>query len=863
MAKKRRDKEHDSSSLSKVTKVGAAALTIGVGAAAFNNSALSKKIVTDLLPSTNKAGKVASKHLRDSKAVRVGLDKRTTGKDIKEAFNLGKKTFKETSNALKANKKIRIDNTRKNTFHGAVKHFEQLKNSDVAYQIRDKYKAELKAKHIYKLINDPSLKGKDEKAIMNLAKEAYEKLEENVLKSNDGKLGFTKFLSERFRANNFTEQEEFDFLSNIYKSIKDIDAEVKNSNGRIKQATSKIYKEFDNTLLESRQRNDKLLNKLSNYIKDKTDIDVDLEQFFMGSKAATLGEVREAIKQGKFEARDFSFPVKDSNGKTITHNFNDVIKRLEGLSDDIIFDNSIRIDRDGNFFSDAEARNIARNTFKSFSDSTLGKIFGLTDVRLNTDKASFATFKALSTGKEAAYELGNEAGSTLLTSSKVAIANPITGKAKLFELSLDDADNLIMSDAIAEGKLRNNMHGKSARLVKEIVGTNKDILTASDNEILKTLDLGQTGAPGFLSKLKSRITAKDSDDYSKNILQRQKKFFSSELSAQEKISIAARDYLEEVGLEPTEENILHARAEIANKVLKDNKEVANMLNSLTAMNQITDESISSLLHSGTITNQESLNILKVLNNKDYNNVEELLSFISENNESNLFNQDLKNIVVRGLSNSDYISSMQNISQINSKNMFGYSFSSTNVMNVEDIIRREAVKEVLLRESHGGVKAGISNLENVLQNSNLTLEQSKNLRYLANWSIMQRNLDLYNDVDAIIELNDMYNKVHIFDDLMTTSGAFRDGYISMIDDLGARSEIFENTIGNINQTYINEYNNYTFMKESALSRLTQIQDINDAIKIAGEAGKEVLAGRKDLNNYTTLTQLPQFMVARLS
>ena len=315
----------------------------------------------------------------------------------------------------------------------------------------------------------------------------------------------------------------------------------------------------------------------------------------MGSKAATLGEVREAVKQGKFEARDFNFPVKDSNGKTITHNFNDVIKRLEGLSDDIIFDNSIRIDRDGNFFSDAEARNIARNTFKSFSDSTLGKIFGLTDVRLNTDKASFATFKALSTGKEAAYELGNEAGSTLLTSSKVAIANPITGKAKLFELSLDDADNLIMSDAIAEGKLRNNMHGKSARLVKEIVGTNKDILTASDNEIFKTLDLGQTGAPGFLSKLKSRITAKDSDDYSKNILQRQKKFFSSELSAQEKISIAARDYLEEVGLEPTEENVLHAQAEIANKVLKDNKEVANMLNSLTAMNQITDESISSLL----------------------------------------------------------------------------------------------------------------------------------------------------------------------------------------------------------------------------------------------------------------------------
>ena len=861
MAKKRRDKEHDSFSLSKITKVGAAALTIGVGAAAFNNSALSKKIATDFIPSVNKAGKVASKHLRDSKAVRTGLEKRTTGKDIKEALTLGKKTFKETSEALKANKKLRIDNTRKNTFHGAVKHFEQIKNSDVAYQFRDKRKAELMAKNVYKLIGDPKYKDKDKMVIAQLAQEAYAKLEENTLKGENGKLGFTKFLSERFKANNFSDKEEYEFLSNIYKSLQDIEADVANSQGRINKATTKLHKVLDETLLESPQRQDKLLNKVSKFIKDKTEIDVDLEQLFMGSKAATLGEVKEAIKAGKFEAKDFNFTMKNDRGKTITHSFNDVIKRLEGLSDDIIFDNSIRIDKDGNLFSDAEIREIARNTFKGFSDTTLGKIFGLTDVRLDTEKASFTTFRALSTGKEAAYEIGNE--STILTSSKVAVANPLTGKSKLFNLSLDEEDNLIMSDVIAEGRLRNNMHGKSARLVKEMVGTNKDFITASDNEILKALDLGQSGAPGFLSKLKSRLTAKDSDDFSKNILKRQKQFYSNEESALDKIDQAARTYLEKSGLELTEENILHAQAEIGNKILKDNKEVANMLNSLTAMNQITDESISSLLHSGTITSDESLRILEVLNNKDYRNAEELLNLISNNGNVQPFNQDLKNILVRGLSNSDYISSMQNISQVNSKNMFGYSFESTNVMNIEDIIRREAIKEVMLRESHGGVKAGISNLENVLQNSNLSLEQSKNLRYLANWSIMQKNLDIYNDVDAVIHLNDIYTKVRTFDDLMTVSGTFREGYTSMIDDLGARAQIFENTVGNINQTYINEYNNYTFLKESALSRLTQIQDINDAIKIAGEAGKELIAGRNDLNNYTTLTQIPQFMVARLS
>ena len=39
---------------------------------------------------------------------------------------------------------------------------------------------------------------------------------------------------------------------------------------------------------------------------------------------------------------------------------------------------------------------------------------------------------------------------------------------------------------------------------------------------------------------------------------------------------------------------------------------------------------------------------------------------------------------------------------------------------------------MIRESGGGTKAGIANLENVLQNSNLTPEQSKNLRFLADY-----------------------------------------------------------------------------------------------------------------------------------
>ena len=91
-------------------------------------------------------------------------------------------------------------------------------------------------------------------------------------------------------------------------------------------------------------------------------------------------------------------------------------------------------------------------------------------------------FKAFSTGKEVGYEQGAITGKTILSRAKVAISNSTTGKAKLFDLSLNDDDTLEMSDAIAEGILRNNMHGKSARLNKEMLGSNKDLLHISEDE---------------------------------------------------------------------------------------------------------------------------------------------------------------------------------------------------------------------------------------------------------------------------------------------------------------------------------------------------------------------------------------------
>ncbi len=864
--KKRTDKEHDSSSLRKVAKVGAAALALGAGVASFNNSGLKRQLSNEFLPALSGAKKTVFKSLRDSKATRKGLDKRTTGKDIKEALQLGKKTFKEATQELKAKQKIRIDSSRKNNFLGFVKHNEQIKNSDIIYGLRNNYKSELQKSYIFNHLLNKYGANKDGKKIVALANEAYEHIEENVLRKTDkaGKqkdIGFSNFLSKRFKSAGFSEKERTEFLKDVYNNLQEINDAVKNEDGLTNDFMNQIHKELDKTIKESQKRSDTLYGRFNKFIKDKFDVDIDSETFLTGSRAATLGDMKKALTETPelFEDTDFQFKIKDIYGNTVTKDFRDILKNMKDWDDDIIFDKAIRIDRNGEMFSDAAWRDLKDNAFRGFSDTTLGNLFGLTDIRLNKDKVTFATFKALSTGKEAAYEEGYIKGNTLLMNSKIAISNPTTGNARLFETTLDEKGNMVLSQQIAEGVLRNNMHGKGARLTKEIVGTNKDLISTSDNKILKTLDLEQSGSPNILTKIKSKFTAKNDDDYIKNIVYRQKKFLNNESATEDKIHAAAKGMMQGI----PNYDMIDAETEVASRIIKDNQQLGIMLNGVTAMNQVSDESISSLLHSGNIKDEKSLNILKILNDKDYSNIEELLTKIDSNNNSNYFNKDLQNIINRGLANTDYIENLQNISQANLKSFLGYSSEMTNVMSIEDIIKREALKEIALRESGGGTKAGITSLENILENSNLTPEQSKNLRYLANWSIMQKNIGLYNDLDASVDLNDAIDKLQDFDDLMATSGAFRKGYSDMLDDLGTRVNMFENTVGNINETYINEYNTYTFMNKSAVSSLDQIRNVNDAIKAMGQMGRELVAGRDDLNNYTTLTQIPQFMVARLS
>ena len=341
----------------------------------------------------------------------------------------------------------------------------------------------------------------------------------------------------------------------------------------------------------------------------------------------------------------------------------------------------------------------------------------------------------------------------------------------------------------------------------------------------------------------------------------------------EKIDALTVEYLNKNG-----GDVLEAKAAVVSKILEDQKEISSMLNDLTASKQINNQTITNLIESGHIKDESSLRILNLLNDKEYLNTSELIEALSIDHEgqtAKFFNKDLENIVNRGYVNADHVSNMQNISQTRTQTFLGKNLEYTNVLDVEDVIRREAVKEVMLREAseysqgiydtYMPTKKGMTKIEQILQNSNLDAVEQKNLSYVTDWGLLQSITKLANDTDDVLNLDKMIGEggyLTYFDNLMTANDHFKFRYSSMLDDLASRHSVYDSEIiGNINEIYYNEYNNYTFMKNSVIKdfNFKSLEGINESIK---QLGKELTAGRHDMKNYTTLTQIPQFFAARL-
>lgn len=898
MAKKRRDKERDSSSVGKVAKVGAAALSVGVTAASFAKMGYTRKLTSEIVPTVIGASKTINSDLRKARASRDGFNKGIKMQDIYDTYqnhlknnNLLKNEYKKAQIQSRKNIKIKTDDKRSSIF-GQVTNAYQTIYNDLNTGLKEAVKSQYELKYIQeKLVT--KYKDKNEMFIKQIADNAFANIEENTIIDKNNKRGFSSFLDKHFEEGKFTNQQKNDFLESIYEEKDRIGKLLDSKEFKEKTSETKeqIAREIKKKAFESKKRKDTLFGKASNAINKAFGTNIDLEEELLGSRAMTVRDFLEFSESDTFDNASFSIPIKNNsaskNNRLEVKDLKSIIKEQANKDEDfkdVIIDKSIRITKEGEIYNTYAFDDMLSQAYRKFSSSLPGTLFGQTDRRLANEAPVMAIMKAGTRSTASAFELGNE--TPMLRSSKIAIGNARTGMADLYNLRLDIDGNLIMdSDALVEDVfIRNIQHGKRSRLYKNTLGTGRVVFNQNEDSLAQLLDIGQSGAPSALDKFKAKFNKGKNPDWIKNILDRVKVFTEDETNVEQRVNQAALNKAFESMTSNGEENaklLENARAEVASRLFKDIKETSALLNNYTAMHQIDDDTIQVLLdasNNGLIKDKHSKRILEALTD-DLSNME-LLQRMSTNGPNDisfaqLYNKDLENIINRGLVNTDHIMHMQNISQLK---YAGFLPESTNVMEVRDIIRREAIKEVMIRETAVGMThegeaifnaEGIRHLEQILQSNHLTKEQSNNLRYTANWGIMQSSLKLQNDTDSVYELDRLLGadgSLNHFENLIKDNPDFKTGYRDMLNDLSSKYNIFDpGVIGNINEVYANEYNSFDISRKSSLhiDNLAKINSINDLIKTLGQAKDELLAGRHDLANYTTLTQIPQFMVSRLA
>lgn len=894
MAKKRRDKERDTSTIGKITKVGTAALAVGVGAAVFNKNTY-RKIVSETLPAAIKTKNQIQKEFRDLRSVRKGFDKRLSANDIKKVYNdnfINKNTFKINKEAFEKSKTKLTAN--KNSIYGKSKTIRQFDKAALSLKIKDIHRSELKQKTIDNLIVN-KFKDKNSKHVNELALDAFEKIKEFRYNTNKDPIGKTNyeygdFLKKKFKAFGFNDKERKDFLDIISD---DLDL-IESSKFAHSDINDKIINEVEKRVLEGADKSNLLHNKINKLLKKATGIDFNLEDKLIGGRYLTGKDLKEILATDSNYFDESGLLAKTYNSKTGKPELVNLKQDLQNIlnkesNKDIDFDNLV-IDKSIKVYRDSDGVLQAYNTqalddiksrfYEKFSSTSIGRILFQTDENLAKNKTPLISIrKAGSTGIEAAYEIGNE--TTRLRNAKLVLGNGNANHSFLYDIHLDENDNLVFnSSPLAEGLNFNNKHGKRSRLTRERITSNREVIEKYYGEIGEKLDIGQDGTPTLFKRIETAFTKFNDEEWEKNIYKKLKGFSTTDYTVDSYIEKQVFDYLQENSFEianksadEVAEIVNHLKSDYSSKLLKQHKALSTSLNNFTSANQIDRETISVLRNSGLIKDKQSIKILDALDNDDLS-LEQLLDNIAlnENGQIDLISKDLKNIYTKSLLDEQHIANMQNISQHEG---VWFSLDSTNVLDSKDIIKREAVKEVLLKELaigktsvSGKTEYDLSHLENILQNDSLDGVQKKNLRYLANWGIVQDVLKIENDIDTAIELSSVIGEsgtITHFKSLIESNVDFKAGYYDMIDDLSSSHNIFDKgNIGNINEVYTDEYNSYSFQKKSALhiDNLLQINSINDMIKTAGDAAKEIMAGPDDMQNYTTLTQLFQFGGSRL-
>ena len=889
MAKKRRDEKRDPSTRQRVSEFMGAALGLGFGAAS-----LYRRGGSEILAATIKTGSTIADDLAGKKITALNIEsslKKRIGKDGKH--------YKDLVKSYKDSNKIKFNTKDTRNIFGYLTASKQVRSNRQA----------LKEAHLRKNLTKLQKSQKDflKQNGINLSDKQSIKLDEilrdaylNKDKPN-GAYAWNKDGKKIIKTSDDFHKEGFEFLGADVKRFKNqLITNAYNARAQANDSLQEIYRKEDKFFLDkvfqafndptniaSRlgKQNDGLIGRTSKIINEKIDLDI-AKAINNDTRKATLGDIYQEFAAGRTDAFDLEslkgFIVnKDSKNKydVAESNFEDFMKLMrdnyEELKDvyvgggvrvrERIADNQLVKE----FYSTNEADEIIKDFMSKIADTMPGRLFKGIDIKQTYNAPLYNIYKEGDIHPFISKKLSSE-GEQRLKNTYMSV-----GK-KMYQITGDEnaRDIIDVTDQIGDFSLISMEHGSIPRMYKNMVGTDRFVPSAEDNKLLNMFDIGQTGQPTVWDRIKAYTGKFKNEDWGRNRLN----------------SIVGEINEFNEGNHMIRQMLLSDDDKL--DLYKNIKTLDKTLDAYTASNKISDNTLASMLYAtdadgNRLLSKKSQAILRgvikgdigdaifsdegfedaLTGSKDVIGMLRVLSSdrVSEGTIESLRNHEFSNprlrtLVEKLVSNTESNLDILNISSKQAKIPFVADLVSTDVNLIDDVMRREMIKEVLMIETRDNP----SMLFDILDNMDIDSSQKRSLKVLQNWASIQSDITASSSNDFYDEVNRTTS--NFFSSMSRYSSDFRNDMSYNINLVAKdRYSIFDKgSFDEVAEQYTSDYGNYTAIKKSGL--MSMLENLNDFEKFkAGffDTGKELFAGRKNAEDISLLTLAPYFMVSRLN
>lgn len=558
-----------------------------------------------------------------------------------------------------------------------------------------------------------------------------------------------------------------------------------------------------------------------------------MEKYGRGSKAhnnknmtnaATVNDVLRATHDGDFGSKILNDSLEKEDGS--------FIEFLQGLVDKNADFGEVVLDE--NMLKKAEINELAteRGVFEIYSlsninktkdavlnetaDTIFGKLFNMRSFIDSNQAPSAIMFDAGTFDKKIASAL--DSGESGIISRNVFKLGD-----KFYEAT--DAGEMKHLEALDNTKVFSGRHGSVKVMYNSMMGNTS--YKPAGNKMAEAFDFNTAGK-NFWTEFKSRFTKfKKDSTWSRN------QFYK------------IKDWNRDLG----DDNNLYEALEAIDDI-----------NSLFNTNArgVSNRTVSEL---SKIVSKDSKKLLKTLTGSR-NTAKSLINL----EDINLKNKNLELLLNQFNKDANAIKEVMQI---------GSGAGGTNVIKFEELLNREVVKEVMLRESKRSNKdlvKGFQTVSGKLRSLDISGSEHKKINELFSWTILQDTTDSYAKSshapiseefkrDAIESVRSMLNS--------SSKDSFTDSYLKDFH-VGLKGFIDENSNGfeahlendfSIQKGFRN--NDYIAVGKT-VSPLEMLREMNEGIKARGgkDFAKQFVAGRNNPEDLTTASLISYHMVNRL-